>query len=47
MLIKFDVTNLTVTAFFTSLDFAYKINAIYIPHFDSKLDLKLALRFRT
>jgi len=47
VLIKLDVINLTVTTFFPSLDFAYKINAIHILHFDSKLDLKLALSFST
>ena len=43
MLMKLDVINLTVTTFFAGLDFAYKINAIHILHFDSKVDLKLPL----
>ena len=45
MLIKLDVINLSVTTFSASLGFAYKINAINILHFDSKVDLKLALNF--
>jgi len=47
VLIKSDVINLTVTTFFASLDFVYKINAIHILHFDRKVALKLALSFST
>jgi hypothetical protein len=47
MLIKLDVFNLTLTTFFASLDFVYKINATHIFHFDSKVDVKLALNFST
>jgi hypothetical protein len=45
MLIKLDVIYLTVTKFFASLDFIYKINAIHILRFDRKVDLKFALNF--
>jgi len=47
VLIKLDVINLTVTIFFASLDFIYKINAIHVLHFDRKVDVKLALNFST